>query len=258
MKTRSFLPIALGLFLLNCSDADMNGIGHDLFQTNHSLGGFYSRYHYANDRLDRITFHGDGGDWQYTYLQVTYLNENSSTISLVEYNPESTDYIIKDTLIYTDRNISHIIRTVIEDKVINQSDTTFFNYDEQFNLIEARLNNKKLTFSNYQDGNFGNVKQYNYDQLFVDIALKYDNGKSPFSELGYLNLVIFNDNFLEGFQYLTDKNIIEWTEIEYQGITMTNTYKNKIQYDFLTRTKFATLAKVGDTEFKMNSYYKYK
>jgi hypothetical protein len=191
MRIKSLLYIAFGLFILSCSDNDFSDIGKDLFQTNQSFGGFYAQYHYSNNRVDSVTFHGDGEDWGYTYLRITYLNDNNSVISLVEYNPESIGYIVKDTLIYSDGNISRIIRTRLEDEVTKQSDTTFFSYDPQFNLIEARLNNKKLIFFNYQDGNFGSVKQYNYGQLFSDITIKYDKGKSPFSRLGHLNLVVF-------------------------------------------------------------------
>jgi hypothetical protein len=258
MRIKSLLYIAFGLFTLSCSDNDISDIGKDLFQTNQSYVGFYAQYQYTNGRVDKITLHGDGGDWQNTFLQITYLNDNSPEIALVEFYPESTDYSITDTLIYTGGNVSHIIRRTIENEITKPDDTTFFYYNQQSNLIEAHRNNKRLTFSNYQGTNFGNVKQYNNGQLFREITIKYDKGISPFSGLGYLNLVIFNDNYLEGFQYLTNNNIVEWTEVEYQGITLTDTYKIKIQYDQQARPRYTTLTRVGDNEFKLRSYYKYK
>ncbi|MBL7850378.1 MAG: hypothetical protein JNN04_05720 [Cyclobacteriaceae bacterium] len=255
IKTVSYT--AFGLILAGCTGFEFEQTGKRLVETNHSYGGFYARFHYANERIDELTFHGGDNNWQETYLTVVYLDPKRPEISVVEYYPNSSDPIRRDTLVYDGGNLTHIVKSSLVDGLKRQ-DTVFFSYDGENKLIEARFLSKRLTFSNYQNGDACELKVYQDGQLVGNVAIKYDKGRSPFSELGYLNLVIFGENYLEGFEYLTDHNAVEWTEIRYAGVTLTSTSLNAIDYDLLSRPLNITQTRVGESEFKLQTYFKYQ
>ena len=252
------LIFLLVLFCVSCSEGDENDAGDRLLETNHTLGSVYSRYAYLNDKVQGITITGDNG--QYPYLMVTYLNDSETRIRSVNYYSDIPNFMQWDTLIYKLDNLTHIIKTKVENGILKRRDTTFFLYDESNHLIQAENQSwpRKIVFSEYEGENFTRTHVYVGSQLIASSSLKYDNMVSPFKGLGFLNFVGFSNNLLEGFEYLTDNNIVELTEDEYQSVILTNTYKFSYLYNKKDRPIKVITKREGDKEFQIEEYYRYK
>ena len=253
------LFIALALLTGSClnDEIEIFGSGPDLYETNHGTSDFFSRFHYADGKVASVEYRGNDGAWQHTYLTIHYEDRSSQKIRSVAYMPSWPNFQRVDTLYYLSDLLSLIVRTTI-DSGSTVKDTTYFSYDQHGNLIEAKLGRKKLEFLNYVDDNFGLMRHYINGQLFAELPIKHDTSRSPFDKLGYLNLVMFRDNYLQGLDYLTKNNVLSWTCTEYQGTTLVESRLMGIEYDSEKRPIHVTTTRVGDAEFEQDTFFKYR
>lgn len=258
MKTFTWGFIVAVIIATGCTDNDDPVLGDYLFETNYTVVGGYSRYTYVNDRVVQITHHSNDNDVGYVYLIIDYLNNSDAKIKSIIYQPDLYEIQQYDTLVYSGDNLTQIIKTTTDDGVLIRRDTTNFLYDQSDNLIEANNPNRRVEFLEFDGNNFLRIKYYNSSQLKFDIRIKYDNKISPFKGLSYLNLVFFNHHNLEGLSYLTDNNITEITESDFQPIVITNTYNFKYKYDALSRPILITTTRKDDSEFRVEEFYRYE
>lgn len=258
MKTLMF-SLAIVTFTISACRENEVILGDKLFETNHPYVDGFSRFTYdENSRIHQISLHGYNNSFEYIYLTTAYSDNFSTKIISITYQPHLVDIKQSDTLIYSGNNLIKIIKTIKEKDEVKRRDTSNFVYDQNGKLIEASRLNRKVEFIEFIGTNSTRVKYYNSSHLKFDIWLKYDNDSSPFKELGYLNLVQFNNFNLEGLNYLTQNNIIERTEIDYQPIPISTTYFFNYKYDELRRPIFVTTTRKDDTEFKVKEFYKYR
>jgi len=256
MKVLFYIFVIIAVIGTSCSNTESPISDNKLFETNHTFGDSYFRYSYINNNVDQIIFHSDSTE--YVYLKVNYLNNSDSKIKSVNYNQVTQTYLQHDTLIYSSQNLTQIIKITTENGKITRRDTTNFLYDLENRLIQARNKIREVDFLEYEGKTFKRVKYYMYSQLQSDILLKYDNMISPFKDLGYLNLVFFNNNILERLEYLTDNNIVELSVNESRSIAYTKTYHYNYSYSSKDRPLTVTTIMEDYNEFRIEEYYRYK
>lgn len=258
MKSSTYIFILAVMTGISCSDPADSILVDKLFETNRNLGaGVYSRYSYTDNKVDQITYISDNFESQ--FLKLNYINDADLKIRTVKYNIDIPTFQQTDTLIYSDDNLIQIIKTTKENGLIKKRDTTHFAYDRLNNLIKARnQSGRNVEFLDYENNNFNRVKYYYHTQLQFELVLKYDNKLSPFKELGYLNFVVFNNSLLEELERLTDNNIIQSIGTDYQYVVFKNIYDYKYKYDVRGRPTAVTTTREGDTEFKIEEFYRYK
>jgi hypothetical protein len=266
MNPAKFLFLSLLILLSACYgevdpdnevhyDSKTYPLANELSESSYSNGDARLTFSYTGDRVKEVSLKNDTKEW--VYLTVNYLNDEESRIRSVYY---SYGTHLSDTLLYTGNNLVKIISTFqaedTEGETGRYTTETNFTYGLLGRLQEAYNGSRKVEFMDHQGFNATRIKYYQ-PNLWLDIqSIRYDAQPSPFGKLGYLNLILFANNNLEGLSYLGSHNITEYIEIDDQGWVYRK-YEFDYSYDAKGRPVWSAMRRSDKTTYKKEDFYHY-